>query len=192
MTSLFCQFFCFLVVFFVCVITAFKNFNYGLGSCCSQCCITEAFLFSVGFEGGVLRCGLSDGGKWSTLLLAGYVGICIWRRRWLLYFMSLNSFKGSFKLIIILLELNISERRSVWVIQLPSPPAFSTTSAVFWDPVQFTRQNYFPIKKNAYSPTLPIDPTQSLAKNGVRIHYLLSTCRSACRLAACKSRCFLG
>lgn len=46
----------------------------------------------------------------TTLLLASYVGICIWRRRWLLYFVSLNSFKGSFKLII-LLELSISERK---------------------------------------------------------------------------------
>lgn len=46
------------IFFFTCVITAFKNFNYGLGSCCSQCCITEAFLFSVGFAGGVLRARL--------------------------------------------------------------------------------------------------------------------------------------
>lgn len=49
--------------FFICVITAFKNFNYGLDSCCSQCCITETFLFSVGFAGDVLRSGLNDGGK---------------------------------------------------------------------------------------------------------------------------------
>lgn len=59
MASLFCQVF----FFFICVITAFKNFNYGLGSCCSQCCITETFLFSVGFAGDVLRSGLNDGGK---------------------------------------------------------------------------------------------------------------------------------
>lgn len=51
---------CDIYFFFICVIAAFKNFNYALGS---QCCIMEAFLFSVGLAGDVLRSGLSDGGK---------------------------------------------------------------------------------------------------------------------------------
>lgn len=53
--------------------------------------------------------------------------------------------QGSFKLIITLLELNISERKQKVFEScnsLLSPPVFSkTTSATFWDPVQFMRQD---------------------------------------------------